>query len=69
MYPDNIVPWVKEDNFRTWFRSYGPLNILKGENVGCGSPDCQVGCDCDRLLRFGIWCSRNLIAMKETIHY
>lgn len=23
-----------------------------GEEVGCGSPDCKPGCDCDRFLEF-----------------
>jgi alanyl-tRNA synthetase len=33
--------------------------IDQGEGVGCGRPDCQVGCDCDRFLE--LW---NLVFMQ-----
>ena len=33
--------------------------IDQGEDVGCGRPDCGVGCDCDRFLE--LW---NLVFMQ-----
>ena len=53
--PTHIVPL--EDNF--WEIGPGPcgpdteIYIDLGEERGCGSPDCAVGCDCDRYLE--IW--------------
>lgn len=53
--PDHIVKL--EDNF--WEIGPGPcgpdseIYIDLGEERGCGSPDCAVGCDCDRFLE--IW--------------
>ncbi len=47
----------KEDNF--WEIGLGPCGPCSeiyydmGEEAGCGSPDCTVGCDCDRYLE--IW--------------
>jgi len=35
------------------------IHIDRGEKTGCGKPDCQVGCDCDRYLE--IW---NLVFMQ-----
>ncbi len=52
---DHIVRM--EDNF--WEIGPGPcgpdseIYIDLGEERGCGSPDCRVGCDCDRFLE--IW--------------
>ncbi len=53
--PDHIVKL--DDNF--WEIGPGPcgpdseIYIDLGEERGCGSPDCAVGCDCDRYLE--IW--------------
>ena len=53
--PNHIVKL--EDNF--WEIGPGPcgpcseIYIDLGEERGCGSPDCAVGCDCDRFLE--IW--------------
>ncbi|MFR7797946.1 MAG: alanine--tRNA ligase-related protein [Collinsella sp.] len=36
-------------------RPCGPCSEIyfdMGEEVGCGSPDCKPGCDCDRFLEF-----------------
>lgn len=47
----------KEDNF--WEHGVGPCGPCseiyydKGEKYGCGSPECTVGCDCDRFME--IW--------------
>ncbi len=55
--PDNMVRLGKEDNF--WEHGSGPcgpcseLHFDRGESLGCGSPDCQVGCDCDRFVE--VW--------------
>ncbi|MBW2057741.1 MAG: alanine--tRNA ligase [Deltaproteobacteria bacterium] len=35
------------------------ITIDQGENVGCGRPDCGLGCDCDRFLE--LW---NLVFMQ-----
>ncbi|MFU8794386.1 MAG: alanine--tRNA ligase, partial [Dethiobacteria bacterium] len=54
---DRIVRLGKEDNF--WEIGLGPcgpcseIYIDLGEEAGCGSPECAVGCDCDRYLE--IW--------------
>ena len=54
--PDRIVRMGKEDNF--WEHGSGPcgpcseLYFDRGEQYGCGSPDCGVGCECDRYVEF-----------------
>ncbi len=55
--PERIFRMGKEDNF--WEHGVGPCGPCseiyydKGEEYGCGSPDCTVGCDCDRYME--IW--------------
>ncbi len=55
--PDRIFRMGKEDNF--WEHGVGPCGPCseiyydKGEEYGCGKPDCTVGCDCDRYME--IW--------------
>ena len=54
--PDRIVRLGKEDNF--WEHGSGPcgpcseLYFDRGEQYGCGSPNCGVGCECDRYVEF-----------------
>lgn len=54
---DRIIRLGKADNF--WEIGLGPCGPCSeiyfdlGEAAGCGSPDCAVGCDCDRYLE--IW--------------
>ncbi len=54
---DRIIRLGKEDNF--WEIGLGPCGPCSeiyydlGEEAGCDSPDCAVGCDCDRYLE--IW--------------
>ena len=61
---DRIVRMGKEDNFWAMGEAgpCGPCSEIvvdQGEEVGCGQPDCQVGCACDRFLE--LW---NLVFMQ-----
>lgn len=54
---DHISRLGEDDNF--WAAGptgpCGPCSEIyfdQGEEVGCGSPDCHPGCDCDRFLEF-----------------
>jgi len=59
-----IVRLGEKDNFWS-MGDTGPcgpcseIHIDRGEKHGCGKPDCQVGCDCDRYLE--IW---NMVFMQ-----
>jgi alanyl-tRNA synthetase len=62
--PDRVVRLGEEDNF--WAMGdtgpCGPCSeilIDQGPDVGCGRPDCRVGCDCDRFIE--LW---NLVFMQ-----
>ncbi|QAT42862.1 alanine--tRNA ligase [Aminipila luticellarii] len=56
MPEERIVRLGKEDNF--WEIGTGPcgpcseIYFDRGEEYGCGSPDCKPGCDCDRYVEF-----------------
>lgn len=56
MPADRIVRLGKEDNF--WEIGLGPCGpdseifFDRGEEFGCGKPDCKPGCDCDRFVEF-----------------
>ena len=55
--PERIYRFGKADNF--WEHGSGPCGPCsevyfdRGEKYGCGSPDCTVGCDCDRYVE--VW--------------
>ncbi len=54
---NRIFRFGKEDNF--WEHGAGPCGPCsevyydRGEQFGCGKPDCTVGCDCDRYME--VW--------------
>ncbi len=61
---ERIKRFGEEDNF--WaMGDTGPcgpcseIHLDRGESYGCGSPDCELGCECDRFLE--IW---NLVFMQ-----
>ena len=55
--PAHMVRLGKEDNF--WEHGSGPcgpcseIYFDRGPEKGCGSPDCHVGCECDRFVE--VW--------------
>ncbi|MDI6797437.1 MAG: alanine--tRNA ligase, partial [Desulfatibacillaceae bacterium] len=61
---DRVVRLGEKDNFWS-MGDTGPcgpcseIHIDRGEKFGCGSPNCAVGCECDRFLE--IW---NLVFMQ-----
>jgi alanyl-tRNA synthetase len=68
MPPDRIVRLGREHNF--WSVGgpgpCGPDTELfydRGENLGCGRPECAPGCECERFLEF--W---NLVFMEYELH-
>ena len=64
MPPERVVRLGEKDNFWAMGETgpCGPCSeiiIDQGEELGCGSPTCGVGCDCDRFLE--LW---NLVFMQ-----
>lgn len=62
--PERIVPQGEEDNFWSMGETgpCGPCSEIiydRGEEAGCGRPECAVGCGCDRFLE--VW---NLVFMQ-----
>lgn len=55
--PSHMVRMGKEDNF--WEHGSGPcgpcseIYFDRGDEHGCGEPDCHVGCECDRFVE--VW--------------
>lgn len=54
--PEERIVRLGDDNF--WEIGSGPcgpcseIHFDRGEEFGCGSPDCKPGCDCDRFMEF-----------------